>query len=104
MLVAARHLHVGFGLFPVIFSINLFLWFKPDWFYLQFAMIALGLAAKEWIRGKKTAGECTSSTPLRFRSAVFSLVLLATGASGITWARRSPAHNSFRHRCTSCCF
>ena len=28
---------LGFGPFPVIFSINLFLWFKPDWFYLQFA-------------------------------------------------------------------
>src|ERR1043166_2906035 len=28
---------LGFGLFPVIFSINLFLWFRPDWFYLQFA-------------------------------------------------------------------
>ena len=36
--------------FPVIFSINLFLWFKPDWFYLQFLMIALGFAAKELIR------------------------------------------------------
>ena len=34
---------LGFGPFPVIFSINLFLWFKPDWFYLQFAMVAVGL-------------------------------------------------------------
>src|SRR4030095_1294529 len=43
----------GFAPFPVIFSINLFLWFKPDWFYLQFAMVAVGLAAKELIRWKK---------------------------------------------------
>src|SRR6266851_637339 len=41
---------LGFAQFPVIFSVNLFLWFKPDWFYLQFAMVALGLAAKELIR------------------------------------------------------
>ena len=34
---------LGFGPFPVIFSINLFLWFKPDWFYLQFLLIALGI-------------------------------------------------------------
>ena len=27
---------LGFGPFPVIFSINLSLWFKTDWFYLQF--------------------------------------------------------------------
>jgi hypothetical protein len=37
---------LGFGPFPVIFSINLFLWFKPDWFYLQFLMVALGLPPK----------------------------------------------------------
>src|SRR5258708_6854764 len=30
---------LGFGPFPVIFSINLFLWFKPDWFYLQFSLV-----------------------------------------------------------------
>ena len=29
---------LGFAPFPVVFSINLFLWFKPDWFYLQFAI------------------------------------------------------------------
>ena len=34
---------LGFGPFPVIFSINLFLWFKPDWFYLQFLMVAARL-------------------------------------------------------------
>ena len=26
---------IGFGPVPVIFSTNLFLWFRPDWFYLQ---------------------------------------------------------------------
>src|SRR6266545_7764349 len=41
---------MGFGQFPVVFSINLFLWFKPNWFYLQFAMVVLGFAAKELIR------------------------------------------------------
>src|SRR5688572_15655945 len=41
---------LGFGPFPVVFSINLFLWFKPDWFYLQFLMLALGFAAMELIR------------------------------------------------------
>ncbi|HEY2842854.1 MAG TPA: hypothetical protein VGJ09_04360, partial [Bryobacteraceae bacterium] len=41
---------LGFAPFPIVFSINLFLWFKADWFYLQFAMLALGLTAKEFIR------------------------------------------------------
>src|SRR5438128_12428975 len=41
---------LGFGPFPVVFSINLFLWFREDWFYLQFLMVAVGFAAKEMIR------------------------------------------------------
>jgi len=27
---------LGFAPFPVVISINLFLWFRADWFYLQF--------------------------------------------------------------------
>ena len=62
---------LGFGPFPVIFSINLFLWFKPDWFYLQFLMVALGFAAKELIRWDKEGRRATSSTHRRFRSPCF---------------------------------
>jgi hypothetical protein len=75
----------GFGLFPVVFSINLFLWFKPEWFYLQFAMVAVGLAAKGFIRWEKDGRRVHIFNPSSFPLAVFSLVLLATGASGITW-------------------
>jgi hypothetical protein len=42
-----RKFVLGFGPFPIIFSINLFLWFKDDWFYLQFGMVALGFLAKD---------------------------------------------------------
>jgi hypothetical protein len=111
---------LGFGPFPVVFSINLFLWFKPDWFYLQFLMVALGLAAKELIRWNRDGSNQARTGPARppepsgaldqpaepssvvrassleerrvhifnpssFPLAVFSLVLLATGSSGITW-------------------
>lgn len=78
---------LGFAPFPVIFSINLFLWFKPDWFYLQFAMVALGLAAKELIRWNKEGRRAHIFNPSSFPLAVFSLVLLATGGSGITWGQ-----------------
>jgi hypothetical protein len=76
---------IGFGPFPVIFSINLFLWFKPDWFYLQFAMVALGLAAKELIRWSRDGRYTHIFNPSSFPLAVFSLGLLATGSSDITW-------------------
>ena len=75
---------LGFGVFPVIFSINLFLWFKPDWSYLQFAMVALGFAAKELIRWERDGRRVHVFNPSSFPLAVFSAGLLAVGASGIT--------------------
>jgi len=78
---------LGFAPFPVVFSINLFLWFKPDWFYLQFVMVALGLAAKELIRWNKDGRRAHIFNPSSFPLAVFSVVLLATGRSGITWGQ-----------------
>ena len=41
---------LGFGPFPIILSINLFLWFRDDWFYMQFLMIAVGFMGKEYLR------------------------------------------------------
>jgi hypothetical protein len=78
---------LGFGPFPVIFSINLFLWFKPDWFYLQFAMVALGFAAKELICWNRDGRRAHIFNPSSFPLAVFSLGLLATGTSSITWGK-----------------
>jgi hypothetical protein len=79
---------LGFAQFPIVFSINLFLWFKPDWFYLQFLMVALGLAAKELIRWNKDGKQVHIFNPSSFPLALFSLILLAKGASDITWGQR----------------
>jgi hypothetical protein len=78
---------LGFAPFPVVFSMNLFLWFKPDWFCLQFAMVAVGLLAKELIRWNRDGRRVHIFNPSSFPLAVFSLVLIATGASGVTWGR-----------------
>jgi hypothetical protein len=77
----------GFGPFPVIFSINLFLWFKPDWFYLQYLMVALGFAAKQLIRWNRDGRRVHIFNPSSFPLAVFSLGLILTGTTDITWAR-----------------
>ena len=76
---------LGFAPFPVIFSINLFLWFKADWFYLQFAMIALGFAAKELLRWEKSGRRTHIFNPSSFPLAVFSLGLIVTGTTSWTW-------------------
>jgi hypothetical protein len=78
---------IGFAPFPVIFSISLFLWFKPDWFYLQFVMVALGFAAKDLIRWNKDGRSSHIFNPSSFPLAVFSLVLIATGTTGLTWGK-----------------
>jgi Flp pilus assembly protein TadD len=78
---------LGFGPFPIIFSTNLFLWFKPDWFYLQFAMVAVGFAAKELIRWNKEGRQTHIFNPSSFTLTLFSLVLLVTGTTGISWGQ-----------------
>jgi hypothetical protein len=75
---------LGFGPFPVIFSINLFLWFKPDWFFLQFLMVAVGFAAKELIRWNKDRRLVHIFNPSSFALAVLSLALILTGMSDLT--------------------
>jgi hypothetical protein len=76
---------LGFGAFPIILSINLFLWFRLDWFYLQFAMIALGYAAKEFIRWNREGRSVHIFNPSSFPLAVASLGLLLTSTSNITY-------------------
>jgi hypothetical protein len=78
---------LGFAPFPIIFSINLFLWFKPDWFYFQFAMVALGLAAKELIRWNRDGRRVHIFNPSSFPLAVVSLILIATHTSDLTWGK-----------------
>ena len=83
-----RNTHtLGFAPFPIVFSINLFLWFKPDWFYFQFAMIALGLAAKELIRWNREGRSVHIFNPSSFPLAVVSLILIATHSSDLTWGK-----------------
>jgi hypothetical protein len=80
-----RTFTLGFGPFPIIFSINLFLWFKDDWFYWQFAMVALGFLAKEFLRWTRDGINTHIFNPSSFPLAIASLLLLLTNASQITW-------------------
>jgi hypothetical protein len=78
---------LGFGPFPIILSTNLFLWFRDDWFYLQFAMIATGFAAKELIRWTKDGRRTHIFNPSSFALTMFSAALIASGTTGITWGQ-----------------
>ncbi len=75
---------LGFGVFPIVISINLFLWFKPEWVYLQFVLVALGIAAKEFLQWERNGRRTHIFNPSSFPLAIVSVVLIALGASGIT--------------------
>jgi hypothetical protein len=77
---------LGFGPFPIIYSTNLFLRFRDDWFYLQFAMVAVGFLAKELIRWQRDGKRVHIFNPSSFPLALFSLILILTNTSNITWA------------------
>ena len=76
---------LGFGPFPIIGSINLFLWFKPEWFALQLGMVATAILTKEFITWEQDGRRAHVFNPSAFPLAVASLGLLATGSTGITW-------------------
>ena len=76
---------LGFGPFPIIFSTNLFLWFRPDWFELQFLMVAVGFAAKALIRWTRDGRRVHIFNPSSFTLSLFSVALILAGRSDITW-------------------
>lgn len=79
------HYAMSFGPMPVILSINLFLWFRPDWFYWQYAMILVGFLAKELIRWQKDGRSAHIFNPSSFPLAIGSIVLIATQAGDVTF-------------------
>jgi len=76
---------LGFGPFPIVLSTNLFLWFRDDWFYLQFVLIAVGILGKEFIRWKREGRMTHIFNPSALSLFVFSIVLLATKNTSLTW-------------------
>lgn len=76
---------LGFGPFPIIFSINLFLSFRAEWFYWQLVLVAVGFAAKEFIRWRKDGRPAHIFNPSSFPLAVAAVALLLAGQSQITF-------------------
>jgi hypothetical protein len=78
---------LGFGPFPIIFSTNLFLWFRDDWFAFQFLLVAVGFLGKAFVRWQREGRRVHIFNPSAFTLALFSLVLLATGTTSLTWGQ-----------------
>jgi hypothetical protein len=76
---------LGFAPLPVVLSINLFLQFRPEWFYWQFGLIALGFTAKEFIHWQRDGRSAHIFNPSSFPLAVVSVVLLLGHATHLTF-------------------
>lgn len=82
-----RKYEFSWGPVPIVFSTNLFLWFKDDYYYWQFALIALAFVGKSFIRWNRDGKYVHIFNPSALTLATFSLVLLATGSTSLTWAQ-----------------
>lgn len=78
---------IGFGPLPIVFSTNLFLWFKDDWFYWQFVLIAVGFLGKAFVKWHRDGKRVHIFNPSALTLAIFSIVLLATGTTHLTWGQ-----------------
>lgn len=82
-----RDYTLGFGPIPIILSVNLFLWFRDDWFYLQFLMIAIGFMGKEYVRWQREGRNVHIFNPSAFALGIFSVILIATNTTSLTWGQ-----------------
>lgn len=79
---------LGFGPLPIIFSTNLLLWFKDDWFVFQFLMIALGALGKQFVTWTRDGRRGHIFNPSAFGQFLVAVVLISTGTTNdLTWGR-----------------
>ncbi|MBZ5625054.1 MAG: hypothetical protein LAQ69_41080 [Acidobacteriia bacterium] len=76
---------LGFGPFPIVLSTNLFLWFKDDWFFLQFLLVGTGVLCKEFVTWARDGRRTHIFNPSAIALALFSFGLLITHNTHITW-------------------
>ena len=76
--------YLGLGPFPIVLSINLFLWFKADYYYCQFLLIALTYVAKEFFTWTRDGRKRHIFNPSGCSLAMVSVGLMLTGSTEFT--------------------
>jgi hypothetical protein len=72
---------------PIVLSTNLFIWFRDDAFGWQFAVVALGLLGKEFVKWTKDGRRTHVFNPSGFALACAATALVATNQTDLTWAK-----------------
>jgi hypothetical protein len=88
-----RSWRLGFGPFPIVFSTNLLLWFRDDYFYGQFAMLTLGALGKEFIKWNREGRRTHIFNPSVFGQSLVAVALILTDSAGkLTWGSEIAAN------------
>ena len=74
----------GFGPCPVVLSINRFLWFREEYFYLQLVLIATAYLAKEFITWQRDGRRTHVFNPSALALALAAVVLMSTQNVNLT--------------------
>ena len=78
---------LGFGPFPIIGSVNLFLWFKDDWWFLQLLMVLITVVSKYFLRWNRGGRMTHIFNPSAIALGALSLGVILADASDITWGQ-----------------
>ena len=84
-----REWRLGFGPLPIVLSTNLLLWFRDDWYYLQFVMLTLGVLGKNFVTWKRDGVRTHIVNPSAFGQIILALALIVTGTTDqLTFGRQ----------------
>lgn len=75
---------LGLGPFPIVLSLNLFLWFRDEYFILQLLLIAVTYLAKETIHWHREGRAGHIFNPSAFSLSLASVLMLALGTFRIS--------------------
>ena len=76
-----RPWRIGFGPLPIVCSTNLLLWFKPEAYALQFAMLTTGALCKQFLTWERKGRRTHIFNPSAIGQFLFAIGLIATGTT-----------------------
>ncbi|MEX0728463.1 MAG: hypothetical protein WEB58_14975 [Planctomycetaceae bacterium] len=82
--IRGRTWGLGFGPFPIIFSTNLFLWFREEYFYGQFLLVLLIYLGKEFVTWNRDGRRRHIFNPSAFALTLVCVSLMAAHGIGVT--------------------
>ena len=76
---------IGLAPIPIVLSINLFLFFRDDYFVWQWGLIAIALVSKELFRWKREGRDVHIFNPSAIALSMVAIILIYTDTMHFTW-------------------